>query len=142
MADTLVQKNCGSQHLMCKANVKSAIFCENCVTLENQLYSAQEELNSAKLIINLLLKDIESTEVSAHIDTDNLDKCDRITNSEIIHNKISTWSEVVNGTKKSDSYIWHIESRHNPVIVNRYELLSNLKEPDSGTAASAKEWTI
>ena len=116
MAYTLVQKDCGSQHLMCKSNVKSAIFCENCVTLENQLYSVQEELKSAKLIINLLLKDIESTEV-------NLDKCDSKTNSEIINNKSPTWSEVVKRTKKSDSYVWHIESRHIPVIVNRYGLL-------------------
>jgi hypothetical protein len=84
--------------------------------LENQLYSVQEELKCAKLIINLLLKDIESTEV-------NLDKCDSKTNSEIINNKSPTWSEVVKGTKKSDPYVRHIESRHVPVIVNRYGLL-------------------
>jgi hypothetical protein len=48
MADTRVQKDCDSQHLSCQINVNSAIYCEKCVVLENQLHSAQEELKSAK----------------------------------------------------------------------------------------------
>jgi hypothetical protein len=52
----------GSEYFTGGTYIESTIFCEKCVNLENQLHSVQEELNSAKLVIKLLLKDIGSLE--------------------------------------------------------------------------------
>jgi hypothetical protein len=106
-----VQKDCDSQHLSCQTNVKSAIYCEKCVILENQLHIVQEELKSAKSIINLLLKDLELKEA-------NSDKCVSETTSEQTHTKSSAWSDVIKGVRKSDTCTRQIDMNSIQVVLN------------------------
>jgi hypothetical protein len=76
MADAMRRSDCGSEYFTSGAYIESSIFCEKCVNFENQLHSVQE-LNSAKLVIKLLLKDIDSLEV-------NQDKREKNVYSDII----------------------------------------------------------
>jgi hypothetical protein len=61
MADIGVREDDESKLLFSQIIGKSAECCERCITLENQLLSAKKELKTARLIIDLLLEDVESS---------------------------------------------------------------------------------
>jgi predicted DsbA family dithiol-disulfide isomerase len=82
--------------------VNSEKYCENCVVLENQLTSVQEEPKSAKLIINLLIKNTDQKEA-------NTDKCVKEATSEETNKKLSTWADVVKGVKEHDTYMHKLD---------------------------------
>jgi hypothetical protein len=73
---------------------KSAECCERCVTLENQLLSAQKELKTARLIIDLLLEDVESSG-----DTDTKDIRNSVNGSQISL-KESNWFQIPSNPHK------------------------------------------
>jgi hypothetical protein len=93
MADIEVQESNRSQYLLGQVSGEMAKYCEKCIVLEDQLLILLEELKTSKVIINLLLKDIE-------IKDDNLEKCMVKTRREQIYGKYPSWSEVVKGIKE------------------------------------------
>jgi hypothetical protein len=112
MAEMHAQKDSDFQHLSRQKNVKSVKSCENCVVLENQLSSMQEQLKAAKLVINFLTKNMEVKEA-------NLDMRVKGINSEQTEKKLSTWSDVVKGVKKSDIDMRQSGITRIQVIVNQ-----------------------
>jgi hypothetical protein len=110
MADPEVRENDNSQRSGCQTSVESVKYCESCVILENQLYNTQEELKNSKVIINLLLKDIETKET-------NLKSVPETREQKI--ESVSTWSEVVKGVKKPDTSRRQIEANPIEVIINQ-----------------------
>jgi hypothetical protein len=86
------------------------------VNLESQLRSVQEELNSAKLVIELLLKDIDSL-------GGDLDKRDTRNFSYIRNDKFPVPLEMDKDKNKSFSHASLTDSRHIPAIINQCKQL-------------------
>jgi hypothetical protein len=122
MADIGVREDDESKLLSSKIIEKSAECCERCITLETQLLSAQKELKTVRLIIDLLLEDIESP---VDADTNAIRKSED--GSQISLNE-RNWIQIQANPHKKMT----VKSKDQNEIYfktsNRFEALSNLKE--------------
>jgi hypothetical protein len=113
MKTKLLQRQCNTGKISYNSTSKDTIPCENCMNIKDQLSSAQEELDSVKLINKLLQEDLEL--LRANLEELNC-KCTNNGNNNI---NMFKWLEVSNEVRKSDPKIIYHAFEHIPVIINQ-----------------------
>jgi hypothetical protein len=112
MKTKLLQRQCNTNKVSYNSTSNYIISCENCEILKNQLSSAQDELDSVKLVNKLLQDDLELLRA-------NLEKLNNKCAKNGINDKLRKRLKVSKEERKSDSKVNHPTLEYIPVIINQ-----------------------
>jgi hypothetical protein len=108
----LLQRQCNTNKVSYNSTANGIISCENCEILKNQLSSAQDELDSVKLVNKLLQDDLELLRA-------NLEKLKNKCTNDGINDTLPKRLKVSKEERKSDSKVNHPTLEYIPVIINQ-----------------------
>ena len=128
MADSRVEVDFNVQCLADKIIINGVSECKCCLNLKRELKEIQEELSSAKLIIELLQKEDGAKEHKGYgtIEPQNLIQCNELNAGKTTENE---WIEVVPSRYRRTKQVIIDPGKRQVDIENRYKVLENLQKP-------------
>ena len=139
MADCAVGSDCGSSYIISNYQSKCGDSCENCKVLKFELQKTHDELKSARLITDLLAKEVDITEASTRASVNSyLRKYNGADYSSDVSSGASTsrWISIKSSRPNITKSNCAQQTSNLITLSNSFEVLGNLQDLSNKTTTN------